>query len=55
MSVAYCISMISLEFKPVQTHGSQMNVSECMQSSFEDIDNHHQQVTEGHGIKYLLI
>ena len=46
--------MISLEAKQVQTHRSQMN-SECMQSSFEEIDAHHQQVTEVHGIEYLLI
>ena len=39
----------------MQTHRSQMNVSECMHSSFEDIDAHHQQVTEGHDIEHLLV
>ena len=47
--------MISLEAKPVQIYKSGMNVSECMQSSFEDSDTHHQQVIEVHDIEYLLI
>jgi hypothetical protein len=47
--------MISLESKPVQTHKSGMNAFECMQSSIEDIDTHHQQVTEGCGIECLLV
>ena len=47
--------MISLGSKPVQTGKSQMNAFECMQNSFEDIDVHHQQVTEGHDIEYLLV
>ena len=47
--------MTSLEAKPVQTHRSQMTVSEYMQSSSEDIDAHHQQATEGYGIDYLSV
>ena len=46
--------MTSLEAKLVQTRRSGMNVSEYMQSSFEGTGTHHQQVTEGHGIEYLL-
>ena len=47
--------MISLEAKPMQTHRSGMNVFECMQSSFEDNDDRHQQVIEDHCIEYLLL
>ena len=40
---------------PLLIHIYQRNVSECMKSSFQDIYAHHQQVTEGHGIGYLLL
>ena len=46
--------MNSLESKQVQIDRSQSSVSECIHSSVADIDGCRQQVTEGHGIEYLL-